>query len=171
MRTIWPLWAIVPWSIKHFFHSIKLWRQTVKRYVHLNPRSRAVTLLLLFSRCWMRRWWRHPGKSSEAWTMIALTSASSPWTILNYLKLQWLVNEQRKVIDSILSRTWSGMLSLCRSLVSNRPQSLLSRLLKPSTPKPLANGVKFINRCVRDIDRLSDTFGQEWITLPNFVWN
>jgi hypothetical protein len=46
---------------------------------------------------------------------------------------------------------------------------LLTRILKPSTPKPLTTGVKFINRCVRDIDRLSDTFGQEWITLPNFV--
>jgi len=54
-------------------------------------------------------------------------------------------------------------------LASIRPPSLLTRILKPSTPKPLTTGVKFINRCVRDIDRLSDTFGQEWITLPNFV--
>jgi hypothetical protein len=54
-------------------------------------------------------------------------------------------------------------------LASIRPPSLLTRILKPSTPKPLGTGVKFINRCVRDIDRLSDTFGQEWITLPNFV--
>jgi len=54
-------------------------------------------------------------------------------------------------------------------LASIRPTSFLTRILKPSTPKPLGTGVKFINRCVRDIDRLSDTFGQEWITLPNFV--
>lgn len=52
---------------------------------------------------------------------------------------------------------------------SVRSSSLLSRILKPSTPKPLNKGVKFVNRCVRDIDRLSDTFGQEWVTLPNFV--
>ena len=52
--------------------------------------------------------------------------------------------------------------------VGNRP-SMLARILKPATPKALNNSVKFVNRCVRDIDRLSDTFGQEWITLPNFV--
>ncbi|CAF0728592.1 unnamed protein product [Adineta ricciae] len=52
---------------------------------------------------------------------------------------------------------------------SARPPSLLTRILKPSLPKASTTGVKFVNRCVRDIDRLNDTFGQEWITLPNFV--
>ena len=77
----------------------------------------------------------------------------------------------------ISKRSTKGMTSIIASpqlhdvsiLASIRPSSFLTRLLKPSTPKPVGKGVKFVNRCVRDIDRLSDTFGQEWFTLPNFV--
>ncbi|CAF0739819.1 unnamed protein product [Rotaria sp. Silwood1] len=86
-----------------------------------------------------------------------------------------------EIIDSIDNNSDFSIITLNQSDVSQatviskrstktsiRPSSLLARVLKLSMPKP-STSVKYINRHVRDIDRLNDTFGQEWITLPNFV--
>ena len=73
----------------------------------------------------------------------------------------------KKTLQSLEARSFMSS-RLHISVSASRP-SLLSRILKPATPKALNNSVKFVNRFVRDIDRLNDTFGQEWVTLPNFV--
>lgn len=50
-----------------------------------------------------------------------------------------------------------------------RLASLLARVLKSSTSKSPATSVKYVNRCVRDIDRTNNGFAKEWVLLSNFV--
>ncbi|CAF2712026.1 unnamed protein product [Rotaria sp. Silwood2] len=96
------------------------------------------------------------------------TTITTPWEIIDsinsnnsYFKSIITLNQSNVSQATVISKR-SRKISIC-------PSSLLARVLKPSTPKPSAINVKYINRCVRDIDRLNDAFGQEWITLPNFV--
>ena len=112
------------------------------------------------------------------------STLTTPWEVINSTMIDQSdytvisANDSNISQATIISKKSSkGKTSIvlksspCSSFLAstgNRP-SMLSRILKPATPKALNNSVKFVNRCVRDIDRLSDTFGQEWITLPNFV--
>ncbi|CAF0727895.1 unnamed protein product [Rotaria sordida] len=95
------------------------------------------------------------------------TFITTPWEIIDSINSN---NSDFSVItinQSDISQ--ATVISKRSTKISIRPSSLLARILKPSTPKPSTANVKYINRYVRDIDRLKDTFGQEWFTLPNFV--
>ncbi|UJR33432.1 hypothetical protein I4U23_020877 [Adineta vaga] len=95
------------------------------------------------------------------------TTSTTPWEVIDS------IHSDRSNF-SIITMNQSNasqvtVISKRSAKAPSRPQSFLTRILKPSLSKPSTTGVKFMNRCVRDIDRLNDTFGQEWITLPNFV--
>jgi len=97
------------------------------------------------------------------------TTLTTPWEIIDSMNSDGSNFSVITMNQSDASQATVISKRSTKGSTNNRPASLLSRILKPSTPKSSNKGVKYVNRCVRDIDRLNDTFGQEWITLPNFV--
>ncbi|CAF1313755.1 unnamed protein product [Adineta steineri] len=95
------------------------------------------------------------------------TTMTAPWEVVDSMDNDGSGFSVITMNESNISQI--TVISKQSTKASTRSSSIFTRILKPSISKTSTTGVKFINRCVRDIDRLSDTFGQEWITLPNFV--